>query len=183
MVCGSDSLSALGRGLVILLAFPMMLFEAWQVAKCSLPDGIVNFSGDSSASASVQRGACYWELLELEVSWIGCLMGHFAITSGQLLRLTLLRWTGVRLGLLQSFGFYYSFLCGRFTLEWIYPLQWLLMFFYDSLKYARVLLLFSSVSELRVRWIGFPMGRCNTRLGLELWWSLLIWTHVRLRLY
>jgi hypothetical protein len=46
----------------------MVLFEAWQVAKCSLPDGILNFSGDSSSSASVQRGCSSSELIELQVS-------------------------------------------------------------------------------------------------------------------
>jgi hypothetical protein len=53
---------------MILLAFPMMLFEAWQIAKCSLPDTVVKFSGDSSPSASIQRKFYSSDLLELQVS-------------------------------------------------------------------------------------------------------------------
>jgi hypothetical protein len=88
---GSDSFSALGRGRVILLDFPMVLFEAWQIAKFSFPDAVVRFSVDSFPSAFVWRRSASSELLELQVSWMGFLMSYFCITSGLVLWLTLLR--------------------------------------------------------------------------------------------
>jgi hypothetical protein len=136
VVCGSDSFSALGRGLVIVLAFPMVLFEAWQLAKCSLPVGVVKFPLDSSPAASMQRGSCVSELLELPVSWIEFLMGHFGITSGNCCGwhcYVELVWGLGRCSRLLSFiHFYVADLCFsefiRCSACWC--------FFYNSLKYA-----------------------------------------------